>query len=155
MEKKGDSQYISWILIFGLVVLLSFLLYNWSIKQAQTASEQIEKSADPLACSEIGFSVEGACQTTRSLEMNLTNTNTVVIEGIQVKSVGLYPEETIYLDSKVKFLQIDPGETEKVSLLKKSTLSHAEIIPIVKKNKKYIYCSDKTVNIEQQALKQC
>ncbi len=155
MHKRGESQYVSWVIVLGLTVALSYLLYTWSMSQAEKTSEQLEERANPLSCSEAGISVEGICQTPRSLEINITNTNSLKIEGFIVRTIGLYPEDSDYLDSKTVIEEIDPGDSVKLSILKKSTLSHAEIIPIVSKNedRKNIYCEEQSVKKEE--IKQC
>lgn len=155
LKKKGESQYLSWILIFGMMVALSFALYNWSIDQAKKTSGQLEASTDPLVCSEIGISIDGICQDHTSLKINLSNTNKMEIEGFLVRTVGLYPEEDDYLDSQTIFMKIFPGDSEKMSILKKGTLSQVQLIPFAKRNNKNIYCEQQSVTKEQNDLKYC
>ncbi len=154
-QKKGESQYLSWILIFGMIVAISYLLYNWSIDQARKTTEQLEKSTDPLVCSEISISVEGICQTSNTLEINLTNINIMEIEGLVIKTVGLYPEDEDYLDTITVANKLSPGESEEISVLKQGTLSNVELTPYVKKGNKNVYCEDKSVKKEKNELKQC
>ncbi len=89
--KKGQSQYISWILIIAMIVGISFFLYNWSLDQARRTSEELTSQTDPLVCAEVGLSVDGICQSFRSLKINVTNVNTYEIEGFLLRTVGLYP----------------------------------------------------------------
>ena len=153
--KKGQSQYISWILIFAMIVAISFVLYNCSIEQAKATSEQLEASADPLTCSGISITVAGACQTFRKIELNVTNTNKVEIDGVLLRTVALYPDDPNYLDTTSVFIKIKPSDTEIISALKKGTLSQVKVIPFVKKDKKYVYCEDNSVIKEVNELKQC
>jgi len=154
-NKKADSQYISWILLLGLTIMLSYLLYNWSLKQAEQASQEIEKSADPLVCEELGFSIDGICQNIKTLNFNVTNSNNVEITGFIIKTTGLYPEDRDYLYSAIVNVKVSPGDTEKLSVLKKSTLSQVEITPFTTKNKKDIYCEGQSIKKEKKELKQC
>ena len=142
---KGQSQYISWILIVGLIVGISYFLYSWSIQQAEITSANIEASVDPLVCSGIGISVDGICQNYNSLEINVTNVNELTINGFIVRTIGLYPELDDYLDSNTILYQIEPQDTERLLILKSSTVSQVELVPFTAKNKKYIYCEEQAI----------
>jgi len=146
---------MSWILIFGMVVALSFLLYNWSIEQATSRTEELSKRTDPLTCQEIGISVDGACQTSTTIIMNISNVETYDVEGFIFRSIGIYPDLVDYLDSTIIYIELFPGETEHLILLKKGSLSQIELVPIVTKNNKNIYCEEQTVVKEVGELKIC
>lgn len=153
--RKGQSEYISWILVLGLVVVLSFFLYNWSIQQAQKTSEELEKSTDPITCSDAGFTIESICQNYRTLNINISNTKSRELKGFLVKMVGLYPEDPDYLYSATHFVTIPAGDTERVNILKRGTLGQIELTPIVGKNKKDIYCEEQSVKKEKEDLIYC
>ncbi|NTV23003.1 MAG: hypothetical protein HGA85_01335 [Nanoarchaeota archaeon] len=155
MKTKAESQYLSWILVMGMVVALSFMLYNWSIEQATKASEALEKMTDPLVCAEIGVSLTGSCQTPTTLELNVTNTNNLEIIGLLINTIGLYPEDNNYLGVIRSDINIAPGESEYVIVLKQGTLSQAKITPVAKRGKKSFYCEEKSIVREQRELKQC
>jgi len=154
-KKKGQNQYISWILIFGMVVGLSFLLYNWSIDQAKEQSEDLKSRTDPLICSQVGLNIIGSCQTFRSVELNVSNVNNYEIVGVLISTVGLYPEDDDYLDTKYVEYKIKPGKNEQLSILKKGTLSQIKVIPVALKGIKQIYCEDQSVTKGIGELKQC
>jgi hypothetical protein len=154
-SKKAQSQYISWIIIFGMVVGLSFLLYNWTIERAKQAQENLEKTTDPLVCSAIGITIDSACQSFRTVELNITNVNEMQISGFLLRNVGLYPDEADYVYSKMVNAELDTGDSFTLSVLKKSTLSQVQIIPFVKKNSKNVYCEDKAIVKEQKDLIYC
>lgn len=154
-HKKGQSQYLSWIIIIAMIVSISFFLYNWSLNQARRTSEELTAQTDPLICAEVGLSVDGICQSFRSLEINVTNVNTYEIEGFLLRTVGLYPEDDTYLDSEIVYVKISPSDTEKLIVLKKNTLSQVQIIPFALKNDKEIYCEDQSITKEKNELKQC
>lgn len=153
MGKRGQSQYISWILLFGMVVGISFVLYNWSIEQAQTRSDEIKSRTDPLVCSQVGISIDGYCQDSRKLMFNLTNTNNFDMTSFQLRTVGLYPDEEDYLYSSVIETTLGSGDTEKISILKKGTLSQFTIVPIVRRDGKDIFCEEQGISKEE--IKQC
>ena len=142
---KAQSQYISWILIVGLIVAISYFLYSWSIQQAEIASSNIESSADPLICSAIGISVDGICQNYNSLEINVTNVNELKLEGFIIHTIGLYPETDNYLDSDTVFYEIEPQDSERLLILKSGTIGQVELVPFTTKNKKYIYCDEQAI----------
>lgn len=144
---------MSWILLFGMVVALSFVLYNWSIDQAKARSEEIKSRSDPLVCSEIGISIKGYCQDSRSLQMNISNTNNHDISNIQLRLIGLYPEDEDYLNTKVIDFELSSGDTEKLVTLKKGTLSQFTVIPVALRDGKMIYCEDQA--IKKEGIRQC
>ncbi|MEM2139320.1 MAG: hypothetical protein QXM96_04175, partial [Candidatus Woesearchaeota archaeon] len=152
-KKKAESQYISWILIFGLVIMLSYFLFNWTIEQAKKTTEQIELISEPLICNEIGFSLEGVCQKGNRLYLNITNTNILKIEGFNLKLISLYPESKNYLQNYNILKIVEPEKSEKFFIMKKGTIRNMEIMPFVKKNNKYVYCLEKI--IKKENIKSC
>ncbi len=151
--RNAQSQYISWLLIFSMVIGLSYILYNWSIDQASARAEEIEKRSNPVICNEAGISVDGVCQDYKSININITNTNNLDLKGFRIKSLGLYPDEEDYAVSEDIDYEIDPGVSEKISILKKRTVSQITIIPIAQKGKKDILCEDKSIVLGD--IKQC
>jgi hypothetical protein len=155
VNKKSESQYISWILLLGMTIVLSYFLYNWSLKQAEQTTQQLEKTSDPLVCEELGFSLNGICQDSRVLKLNITNTNNIEITGFIIKATGLYPEDDNYLYSKTIRYKLSPGDSEIIKVMKKMTVSQIEITPYATKNKKDIYCEAQSVKKEKRDLIQC
>ena len=155
IKKRGQNQYISWILIFGMVIALSFLLYNWTIQQTELRTEEIEERTDPLACENIRISVEGSCQDFRSVKLNISNTDNNEVYGFILRKVGLYPEDDDYIQTSTVLEKISPGYTEKFTVLKQGTLSQITVVPIVRRNNKNVYCEEQSVTREQGDLKQC
>lgn len=146
---------MSWILIFGMVIAMSFLLYNWSIEQATARTDELSKRTDPLTCQEIGINVDSTCQTSTTIIMNISNVENHDVAGFIFRSVGIYPEFEGYLESEIVYGELFPGQTEKFILLKKGTLSQIELVPIVAKNNKFVYCEEQTVIKDVGELKIC
>ncbi len=138
-----------------MTLFLSYLLYNWSLKQAKEVSEELEKTTNPLVCEELGFSIESICQNSKTVNFNVTNKNNLEITGFIIKGAGLYPEDPTYLYSKTIRFKVSPGDTEKIKALKKVTLSQVEITPFTTKDKKDIYCEDQSIKKEKKDLLQC
>ena len=152
---RGQSQYLSWIIILTLIISISFVLYRWSVAQAQSTSEELQARSDPVLCSDVDISVDSICQTFRTVEANITNVNNRRVDGIRYSGVGLYPDDPDYLDSKTVYKTIDTGDDEHFSILKKVTLSQVEIVPIVKRGNRDIICEEKAETVEKSKLKQC
>lgn len=144
---------MSWILLFGMVVALSFVLYNWSIEQATTRSEEIKSRTDPLVCSQVGITIKGYCQDSKSLQVNVSNTNNYDVSSIQLRTVGLYPEEDDYLATKIIEFDVLSGDTEKLVTLKKGTLSQFTLVPIATREGKNVICEEQSITKED--IKQC
>jgi hypothetical protein len=138
-----------------MTIAISYLLYNWSLQQARNVSQEIEKTADPMVCDELGFSVESICQNMKTLNFNVTNTNNMDITGFIIKSVGLYPEDNDYLSTSTVDFKVAPGDTERIKVLKKMTLSQVEITPFATRNGKEIYCETQSIKKEKKDLIQC
>jgi len=155
MKKRGQNQYMSWILIFGMVIALSFVLYNWSINQARERTEEIETRTDPLVCEQLGISVESTCQDFKSIKVNITNTKNVEIDSLLIRTAGLYQEEENYLETNIISEKIRPGETKRIVILKKQTISKITIVPIAKRKNKDVYCEEQAIEKEQGELTQC
>lgn len=151
--QRGQSAYVSWVIVLGLAVVISFFLYSWSMEQARKSAESIELSSDPVICSEIGVKIDGICQSHRSLVFNATNTKNYEIAGFLLRNVGLYPEEPEYLSSKVVLIDIGTDRTERVEVLKQGTFSQAKIIPLAKKGRSYVHCESQAAVSEE--IKQC
>jgi hypothetical protein len=154
MNKRGDNQYISWILIFGVVVALSYVLFNWSVQQATDAKEQLEEQSDPIVCSETGISVSGSCQDEHSIKFNLTNTENKEVVGLLIRMVSLYPEEK-QPEDMVLMRSISAGFSERISILSGDTVQQIKVIPIVYRDERKITCEEKAVVREVSFLRQC
>jgi len=153
--RKAQSQYISWIIIIAMVVAISYFLYDWTLSQAQKTTDDISVSTDPLDCSGLKFQIEGICQSFNSLKFNITNIKTQNIEGFQVRTLGLYPDEPGYVDEDMVYTSLSPGITEKMTILKTRTLSLAKFVPVTKKENRLIFCEDQSVVKEINELKTC
>jgi len=151
--RKAQSQYISWVLILAMIMGISYLLYNWSINQAQKTSENLVSRTDPIICSEVGIFLNGICQSFSTLKLNVTNSKTLDIEGLQIRTIGLYSEDQDYLDTMNVEHKIITGDQENIEVIKTGTLSQVKIIPFVKKKNKNIYCEDKS--IKKERILQC
>ncbi len=138
-----------------MVIALSFVLYNWSVQQAEQRTQEIEERADPLVCDQIGISVDSSCQDFKSVKLNISNTDNYEVAGIELRMLGLYPEDDDYLQTKRVVENIIPGHTEKFTILKQGTLSQVAVVPLAKRNNKLIYCEEQAVVREKGELKQC
>ena len=154
MNRKADNQYISWILIFGVAVALSYVLYSWSIQQATDTQEQLLEQSDPIVCAETGISVTGSCQDERSIRFNVTNSENKEITGLLVRMVSLYPEDRQPDDTMITG-SIRSGFSEKLTILSADTAQQIKIIPIVDREGRRITCEEKAVIREMNNLRQC
>lgn len=58
MDKRGVSQLIAWVLLFGLTITLAALVGNWAIKQAKEFDPEKTVASD-LYCDNVGVIVDG------------------------------------------------------------------------------------------------
>jgi len=155
INKRAQSQYITWMIIISIVIGMSYIFYTWAVKQATTSGEAIEKQADPVVCGNVGITMAGMCQDSNELRMNISNTNNLMLTGINIKTLGLYPEDEAYTSTIFTSTNIKSGETDKIIILKQGTLNQIKITPVTYRNGKNIYCEEKTIMFEKEDLNHC
>jgi hypothetical protein len=151
MRKRGESGYISWILIVAAMVVLGYLVYNWTISKAKDTSDYLGTKSSENACTEVSFSIDGICQDTQNLYMNITNTGLIKITDMQARLVDLYGNP----ENRDMSLAISPGDNERnFRVLKPGTVViNAKFIPIVSVQGKDITCLANSAQIEN--IDQC
>ena len=56
--KKGQAQFIGWVLLIGFTVVLATFVGNWVVKQARETTEgMIEMTTKDLRCADVGIAV--------------------------------------------------------------------------------------------------
>ncbi len=140
-HKKGVSVYISWILIMLLAVILSAIMYTWYVNRTKDATERLIKETTSEACNNIGIMINGVCQRTQYIKINITNVMDMRVDQIVFNFIDLYD----YPETKISDVTIYPGETESMEIIKQGTLKQIEISPVmIIRGERYI-CSNRKV----------
>ncbi|MFH0875058.1 MAG: hypothetical protein V1859_03910 [archaeon] len=145
-SKKGVSVYISWVILLLMVVVLGYFMYNWSVNKVKESNKDLEKITDTNLCSDVSMNVEGICQETQNLYINITNTNIVRIEKLSILIIDLYGNP----ETKETTIALYPGDSEEsFSVLKQgSAAKKVKIIPIVLKEKQEVICYNSALETE-------
>ena len=150
MAKKGVSMYVSWVIVVAMVVGLSFLMYDWTISQVKGSAGSLERTTDDTLCQSVSFSIDGICQNTQILYINMTNNNNIKIDTLQFRLIDLYGNS----ETKEEKISLYPGDREEgFSILKQGTLINIRIVPIITKDDKEIICQQSS--IEKENILQC
>lgn len=144
LKKRGIAPYMSWVLLMGLIIILSLFMFSWITTQVDTSISYIEKGSDNSLCEKLSLSINDACQNTQTLNMNVTNVNTLEIDQLRFRFFDLYDNP----EFRTLNITIRPRDIESIKVLKQGTLKQAEIIPVIIKDKKIIVCNDKIVTLE-------
>jgi len=89
-NKKGQAEYVAYILLIGLGVALAVIVGRWSIEQAQKTSERVVKqSSIEEKCNEIaigGFVDKTGCSNNPQIKpnkINITNRGNLNIKKLR------------------------------------------------------------------------
>ncbi|MBN1502984.1 hypothetical protein JW930_05560 [Candidatus Woesearchaeota archaeon] len=149
MTKKAMSQYLSWILLILFAVGLSSFMLVWTRNYVKGQSDDLTSRADNAMCDDVSLNLDGYCQNSQTLNMNITNTNLLTIAYLRLRFIDLYDN---IADKKIE-ADISPGDTERITVLKQGTLRQVRVVPVMINDKKEIICNGKGVSLEE--IKQC
>ena len=139
-NKKGISVWISYVILIALVVSIGFFMLRWTRGHTEDTVQDIVERGDALTtCNLAGIDVKNLCQNTQTLNMDVTNTNDIRLEGLWVRMFDIYNRPQI----SSRNTTIKPQKTKAVKVLKQGIIKQADIIPIVKKDGKRILCESR------------
>src|SRR3989338_711199 len=143
--KKGVSVLVSYVMLTALVVSLGIIVLNWSRSTTQETVDDLVERGDALtACAATGIDVRDLCQNTQSLNMNVTNSNEVKLEGLWASMFDIY---NMPQTSSVN-ITIQPQKTREVDFLKQGIVKRVEFSPVVSKGGKKIKCLSRKVSFD-------
>lgn len=143
--KKAVSVWVSYVLLTALVVSLGTIVLQWSRETTQETVDDIVEKGDSLtACAAAGMDIKDLCQNTQSLNMNVTNTNEVKLEGLWASMFDIY---NMPQTSAIN-ITIQPQKTKGVDILKQGIVKRVEFSPFVSKGGKRIKCLSRKVSFD-------
>ena len=132
-------------MLTAMVVAIGFFVLNWSRGFTEDTVEDIVERGDALTtCQNSGIDIKNLCQNTQTLNMDVTNTNDIKIEGLQFRMFDIYDRP----QTSSRNVTIDPQKTKSVKVIKQGIIKDADIFPIVKKGDQRIICTSRTVEFE-------
>jgi len=148
-SKRGVSVYLGWVLLMAFAVMISTFMYGWMTTHVEEQTKQIDERADEHLCDSVTFSIIGQCQDNYEYLFNITNTNTMRIEGFKIRLFDIYDEPfQTSINTTLK-----PSQTLNYKTLKHGTLAQAELIPLVISKDRDVYCEASKVIL--QNIPQC
>ena len=135
MMRKGQAQFIGWVLLIGFAVVIGAFVGNWMMQQArETTESMIEMTTKDIKCIDVNIDVSSVnCQGNNVISFDVVNTGYFTIKKLACYKDGEY--------STPEF-ELKPGKTE--TLIK----SCDSIVPIIEVDSKFIGCSEKQIKVE-------
>ena len=144
MNKKGVSEIIAWVLLFGLSIILATLVGNWAIRQAREF--QPEKTlALELYCDNVALIAE--CDANQLI---VKNKGAYTFSSLLLRATDA---TGITANTDIKAI-INPG-SQSTLVCPASSATELEIIPKITRDAKEIVCGKKAYTLDSAALNLC
>ncbi len=143
--KKGVSEWLSWVLLVALAVIIGTFVLQWSRSNATKTVEDLTEKGEILTfCQETGIAVNGYCQDTQTLNINVTNNNNRKVDALMLRGFDIYNNP----QGGQKNISLDPEKAMNVVIVKQGVLKRAEIMPVIIVGKKRAICQSRKVTVE-------
>ena len=144
-NKKGIAEWISWVLLVGMAVLVGTLVLNWTRSHTtRTVNDLTEKGDILTRCQETGIAVTAYCQNTQTLNINLSNNNNRKVDALKVRGFDIYNNPL----GGDKNITLDPEKKKSVSVVKQGVLKRAEVMPVITIGRKIVVCQSRKIVLE-------
>ncbi|HLC72218.1 MAG TPA: hypothetical protein VJH37_01415 [Candidatus Nanoarchaeia archaeon] len=139
MQKKGDSQIISWVLLVGFVIGLATIVTMWVKDRAESSTkDQIDLAEQEIRCAEtsINIAVED-CVAAPNL-VKVTNTGKFTIQKIKFRQGSNFNDQAIIIIPQT------PSQTVTLNT-NINPLQSFDALPIIEINGKEVVCATRKV----------
>ncbi|MBS3133396.1 hypothetical protein J4470_04740 [Candidatus Woesearchaeota archaeon] len=148
-SKKGVSVWVSYVMLTAVVVSIGFFVMSWTRETTEeTVQDIVERGNALTTCSSSGVDINNLCQNTQTLNMDVTNSNDIKVEGLWLRMFDIYNRP----QTSSRNVTIAPQATKAVSIIKQGIIKDAEIMPIVKSGDKRIICESRKARFEGIAV---
>ena len=141
-SKKADAVWLSWVLLLAFVVALSVFMFAWTEDRGEMFIGELRVMADTAECNSVRIGIRDICQRPQSIEMNITNRDSIAINQLAVNIYDVYVESPASHDININ---IRPSDVQNIRILKQSTTHQIEIVPVLITEQDLIYCYDRTI----------
>ena len=141
-SKKADAVWLSWVLLLAFVVALSVFMFSWTEDRGEMFIGELRVLADTAECNSVRLAIRDICQRSQSIEMNITNRDSIPVNQLAVNIFDVYVENPASHDIMVN---IRPSDVQNIRILKQSTTHQIEIVPVLITEHDLIFCYDKTI----------
>lgn len=150
-NKRGVSVWFSWVLLVALMVSMSAFMYTFLSGFAEdTAENSKEVVMDSESCSNLGISASVSCgKNSNDLKITLKNVNYQRIDSVSIDLYDVFNSPV----QKNKYVNLASGEKKEFSVLKDGVVKEVHVVPVVVRNNKKVYCSNKKIVVSN--IKAC
>jgi capsule polysaccharide export protein KpsE/RkpR len=141
--KKGVSIWISWVLIIAFMSIIASVMFVWTSGFTSQSTQRLKDVYNAVDCNFVTVSIDGACQNTQTLNMNITNRKNIDIDELVLRIYDIYGNpETKEMSV---FIRHGRTNTETVKVIKQGVTSVVEVVPVVIKDNKRIICDERKI----------
>lgn len=145
-SKKAASVWISWVLVVSLVVILGTFFFQWSRGFTTDSVEDATNRGDNIVlCENVAFRIDNVCQNTQTLNINITNSDRLSIDGLIFRMFDIYDNPFSVI---INTSSIDPEESQSIDVIKQGVVSSIDVIPLTKQKRKFIVCQASAVSTQ-------
>ncbi|MAG16136.1 hypothetical protein CMO88_03680 [Candidatus Woesearchaeota archaeon] len=145
-NKRGVSVWISYVMLTALVVSIGFFVLKWSRDTTEDTVQDIVERGDALTlCGATNIDIKDLCQNTQTLNMDVTNTNDIKVEGLWVRMFDIYDRP----QTSSRNTTILPQKTKNdLKIIKQGIIKDAVIMPLIYKDGKKVICESRKTTFE-------
>ncbi len=138
IKKKGQSEFVAYVLLIGMAVALASIIGVWSFNNAQKVSDNIIKQNKiEEKCDQLAISSKIICLNNAVDSISISNTGYFTIDEVKITN-----PETGLENCFNKVTKIKPGESRITQTL--NNCDTAILLPLVKiSDDETIGCSEK------------
>ena len=145
-NKHGISEWISWVMLVALAVIIGTFVLQWSKSHTTKTVEDITEKGEILTfCQETGIAVNSYCQNTQTLNINVTNNNNRKVDSLIVRAFDIYNNP----DGGARNISLEPEKSKTVIIVKQGVLKRAEVMPVIMVGKKRVICQSRKITLEK------
>ncbi|PIN69254.1 hypothetical protein COV93_06265 [Candidatus Woesearchaeota archaeon CG11_big_fil_rev_8_21_14_0_20_43_8] len=150
IQKKGQSHWLSWILLSALTLIVTVFMYRWMTGYAEDTSTEIIKTFENTEeCDNVAMDMQACQSATKSvLYINVTNRGYLTINGFLFHLYDAHDNVV----NRAQNETIRPNYQKKLTIVRQGIVEHLEAIPVIIKEESEIICSKKTVTVENVGM---
>lgn len=143
--KKAEGIWIAWVILVGMVVVMSAFVARFYIDSARSSSETVRGFLqDTEVCSSVALSVVDSCQFPEALNIEVANIRSTKVDKVVFRIFDAASDsESINVDAL-----IEPGSSRNLTIGKSRMAAKVDVIPLVEDGNSTVICSSRTVELD-------
>jgi archaellum component FlaF (FlaF/FlaG flagellin family) len=137
--RKGDSVWISWVMITVFMIALGAFIYSWSASYARESAQNVEDRAYRQECDSVAINIVDTCQRNSSIDITIANTKDTNVDKVIFNLFDIFGGA----ESREQVLSVPTGGQSAFRVLKQGTISTIKAVPAMNKKGRWIVCSEK------------